>query len=126
MEQSAVLFSGGLDSLSGAVETLASTDASLVLVSHQSQPGTKQVQRELAQALNARFPGRATLYGFECTLTGVRAAEETQRSRSFLYCAIGFALARASHSHVHAFGLEWDDTGGKNNGQYAPFAWRSA
>ncbi len=37
-----------------------------------------------------------------------------------------FALARASHSHVHAFGLEWDDTGGKNNGQYAPFAWRSA
>jgi 7-cyano-7-deazaguanine synthase in queuosine biosynthesis len=89
------LFSGGLDSLSGAVETLVSTDASLVLVSHQSQPGTKQVQRELAHALNARFPGRATLYGFECTLTGVRAAEETQRSRSFLYCAIGFALARA-------------------------------
>jgi 7-cyano-7-deazaguanine synthase in queuosine biosynthesis len=89
------LFSGGLDSLSGAVETLASTDASLVLVSHQSQPGTKQVQRELAQALNTRFPGRATLYGFECTLTGMRAAEETQRSRSFLYCAIGFALARA-------------------------------
>jgi 7-cyano-7-deazaguanine synthase in queuosine biosynthesis len=94
------LFSGGLDSLSGAVETLASTDASLVLVSHQSQPGTKQVQRELAQALNTRFPGRATLYGFECTLTGVRAAEETQRSRSFLYCAIGFALARAYRTNL--------------------------
>jgi hypothetical protein len=37
-----------------------------------------------------------------------------------------FALARASKSHVHALGLDWDDASGKNNGQYAPFAWRSA
>ena len=37
-----------------------------------------------------------------------------------------FALARASKSHVHALGLAWDDVTGLNNGQYAPFAWRSA
>jgi hypothetical protein len=37
-----------------------------------------------------------------------------------------FALARASRSHVHALGLAWDDTSGHNNGQYAPFSWRSA
>ncbi len=37
-----------------------------------------------------------------------------------------FALARASKSHVRALGLAWDDTSGKNNGQYAPFSWRSA
>ena len=37
-----------------------------------------------------------------------------------------FALAHASKSHVHALGLAWDDTTGKNNGQYAPFSWRSA
>jgi hypothetical protein len=37
-----------------------------------------------------------------------------------------FALARASKSHVHALGMSWDDVSGKNNGQYAPFAWRSA
>ena len=37
-----------------------------------------------------------------------------------------FALAHASRSHVHAFGLAWDDASGKNNGQYAPFSWRSA
>lgn len=37
-----------------------------------------------------------------------------------------FALARASKSHVHALGLAWDDESGKNNGQYAPFSWRSA
>jgi hypothetical protein len=37
-----------------------------------------------------------------------------------------FALAHASKSHVHALGLAWDDVSGKNNGQYAPFSWRSA
>lgn len=37
-----------------------------------------------------------------------------------------FALARGTGSHVHAFGLQWDDVGGKNNGQYAPFSWRGA
>lgn len=37
-----------------------------------------------------------------------------------------FALARAVKSHVNALGLAWDDAGGKNNGQYAPFSWASA
>lgn len=37
-----------------------------------------------------------------------------------------FALARPSKSHVHALGFAWDDVTGLNNGQYAPFAWRSA
>jgi hypothetical protein len=37
-----------------------------------------------------------------------------------------FALARASRSHVHALGLDWDDVSGKNNGQYAPFSWQGA
>jgi hypothetical protein len=37
-----------------------------------------------------------------------------------------FALAHASKSHVHALGLAWDEASGKNNGQYAPFSWRSA
>jgi len=37
-----------------------------------------------------------------------------------------FALAHAVKSHVRALGLAWDDASGKNNGQYAPFSWRSA
>jgi hypothetical protein len=37
-----------------------------------------------------------------------------------------FALARALKSHVDALGMTWSDTTGKNNGQYAPFNWRSA
>jgi hypothetical protein len=36
------------------------------------------------------------------------------------------ALAHASKSHLHALGLSWDDDSGKNNGHFAPFAWRSA
>jgi len=37
-----------------------------------------------------------------------------------------FALAHASKSHVNALGVTWHDGSGKNNGQYAPFNWRSA
>ena len=37
-----------------------------------------------------------------------------------------FALAHATKSRVHALGLAWDDTTGKNNGQYAPFSWQGA
>lgn len=37
-----------------------------------------------------------------------------------------FALAHASKSRVRALGLNWEDLSGKNNGQYAPFSWRSA
>jgi hypothetical protein len=33
------------------------------------------------------------------------------------------ALARATRSHLHAFGLDWDDESGRNNGHFAPFAW---
>jgi len=35
------------------------------------------------------------------------------------------ALAHALKSHVAALGLSWNDTSGKNNGQYAPFSWGS-
>lgn len=35
-------------------------------------------------------------------------------------------LAHAMKSHVDALGMKWSDTSGKNNGQYAPFSWRSA
>lgn len=34
------------------------------------------------------------------------------------------ALAQASHSHVHAFGRQWDDDSGRNNGHFAPFTWQ--
>jgi len=33
------------------------------------------------------------------------------------------ALARSTRSHLHAFGLDWDDESGRNNGHFAPFSW---
>ena len=89
------LFSGGLDSLSGVLRSLVHTGRSLVLVSHHGQPGVKGVQKRLANALKDLFPDRVHHYGFTCTFRGVRAVEETQRSRSFLYASIGFAICQA-------------------------------
>jgi hypothetical protein len=33
------------------------------------------------------------------------------------------ALAHATRSHVHVFGLDRDDTSGRKNGHFAPFSW---
>jgi hypothetical protein len=40
--------------------------------------------------------------------------------------ATRLALAKASRSHMHAFGIDWDDISGKNNGHFAPFSWSSS
>jgi hypothetical protein len=34
------------------------------------------------------------------------------------------ALATAKHSRLHAFGLDWEDTTGRNNGHFASFTWQ--
>jgi len=94
-EMAVTLFSGGLDSLCGALDLLQSQNQKVVLVSHQSQPGTTRTQRALVEALKAKYPGRVCHYSFPCTLRGVRAREETQRTRSFLYASIAYAIASA-------------------------------
>jgi hypothetical protein len=33
------------------------------------------------------------------------------------------ALAKATHSRFHAFGIDWDDASGIRNGHFAPFSW---
>jgi hypothetical protein len=35
------------------------------------------------------------------------------------------ALAKATRSHVNAFGVRWDDESGRNNGHFASFDWRA-
>ncbi len=94
-EIAVTLFSGGLDSLSGALNLLANTNSKILLVSHLSQAGTKRTQKRLADALSVLYPNRIYHYRFECTLRGKRAVEETQRSRSFLYSCIAYAIASA-------------------------------
>jgi hypothetical protein len=36
------------------------------------------------------------------------------------------ALAKGTHSHLHAFGIDWDDAAGGHNGHFAPFDWQPA
>ena len=93
---SVILFSGGLDSLAGALERLVNTDDQVCLVSHQSfQPSIIRTQERLVKALRSLFPNRVYHYRFKCSLKSIRAPEETQRSRSFLYTSVAFALAYA-------------------------------
>ncbi len=40
--------------------------------------------------------------------------------------ATRLALAKASRGHLHGFGINWDDTSGRNNGHFAPFSWSSS
>jgi hypothetical protein len=37
--------------------------------------------------------------------------------------AARLALAKATNSSFHAFGIDWDDASGTRNGHFAPFAW---
>lgn len=92
---SVLLFSGGLDSLAGAIQCLEESDDNVCLVSHQSQVGTKRTQNQLARALRDRYPNRVFHYKFSCHLVGQRAVEETQRTRAFLYTSIAYAIAQA-------------------------------
>ena len=94
-EISVMLFSGGIDSLAGAVQRLEETTDHVCLVSHLSQGGTIRTQRGLTAALQRDYPGRVSPYQFRTHLQGVRAQEETQRSRPFLFGSIAFALATA-------------------------------
>src|SRR6056297_113787 len=52
-----ILFSGGLDSFAGALETLATTSHKVLLVSHQAAQKVIPRQDELGADLAKRFPG---------------------------------------------------------------------
>ncbi|MGD0237004.1 MAG: 7-cyano-7-deazaguanine synthase, partial [Syntrophorhabdales bacterium] len=98
------LFSGGIDSLAGAINLINASSRPVLLVSHQSQSGTKRTQKQLFEALKGYYGERVVHYAFECNLHGARGIDESQRSRSFLYTAIALAVASASHAkEIHVF-----------------------
>jgi len=98
-----VLFSGGLDSLAGIVDTLETTNDNICLISHVSQHGVQKTQKGLYTALERDYPGRGKHYTFKCNLKGEVAREETQRTRSFLYSAIAYAVAVAHSQNSFYF-----------------------
>jgi len=98
------LFSGGLDSLAGIIDLLETTVSKVVLTSHRANTHTTKVQNLVHQQLVSAYPGRILYLPLECRLSGVRAVEETQRTRFFLYTAVAFAIAQTyGLAHINIF-----------------------
>ena len=89
------LFSGGLDSLTGAAELILEAKKNVILVSHRSATKIQKIQRELISDLR----GLSDVWGPDQVAIEVvkhdkrLRVERTQRSRSFLYVAIAGAVA---------------------------------
>ena len=90
-----MLFSGGLDSLAGAIERLEEyQDRKLCLVTHKSNKMVEHNQKKVREYLERAYPDRILHYIFECHNTKFApSSEETQRTRMFLFSAIAFAIA---------------------------------
>lgn len=90
-----VLFSGGLDSLAGAVEAMIGNNRPAVLVSHRGSKMIASKQNDLIQALRERTSSGAFFYVPVAINKGhEEAAEFTQRSRSFMFATLGLIVAR--------------------------------
>lgn len=93
-----ILFSGGLDSLGGAVREILQGQRKVILVSHRPVSKIYARQRELAADLTAKLADRSLrpLHVAVEVNTGKNFARAfTQRSRSFLFAALAAVVARA-------------------------------
>jgi 7-cyano-7-deazaguanine synthase in queuosine biosynthesis len=89
-----VLFSGGLDSLAGAVEDVLGGQKRAVLVSHHSSTKLAGRQRALASALEQKARDRVLHVPVRMTKHSGMTVEYSQRSRSFFFVALGAVVAR--------------------------------
>jgi hypothetical protein len=90
-----LMFSGGLDSLAGAVET-ASAGKNLVLVSHRPVSILDSRQKKLVSQLREAFPQVKILHVPVWVNKNVKLGREfTQRTRSFLFSALGTAVGHS-------------------------------
>jgi len=101
------LFSGGLDSLIGAIDALEANRTPL-LISHAGEGATSDAQTTLFDALKTQYRGqnfeRLRLWmAFPDGLVAGSAGENTTRGRSFLFFALG-AFAGPDSLAVSRFG----------------------
>jgi 7-cyano-7-deazaguanine synthase in queuosine biosynthesis len=90
-----ILFSGGLDSLAGAIEILAANGKRVALVSHRSSTKIVETQKYFVARLQDRFgAGRILHVPVWATIDGTLAREQTHRTRSFLFTALGVVTAQ--------------------------------
>lgn len=89
-----LLFSGGIDSLAGAVKATVGEGRRAALVSHKSAPKRVQVIDGLAAQLGAKTtqgPYHIPVWATKAEKVG---HEYSQRTRSFLYASLAAAVAR--------------------------------
>jgi len=101
-----LMFSGGLDSLAGAVE-MASGGGRLMLVSHRPVSTLDSRQRKLFTELQKRFPDQLIRVPVWVNKAEKLGREPTQRTRSFLYSALGTLVAQS----VQAGGVRFYENG---------------
>lgn len=87
------LFSGGLDSLVGAIDLL-SGGGNVALVGHHGKGFTNPIQQQVLTALRSAFPDKIVEFMFYVQPPKDGAAgEQSMRSRSFLFLVLGTASA---------------------------------
>ena len=101
-----IMFSGGLDSLAGAVEAAASGDR-VMLVSHRPVTTLDSRQKRLFAELQRQFPNQLAHIPVWINKAERLGREPTQRTRSFLYSALGTLVAQS----VQAGGVRFYENG---------------
>ena len=101
-----VMFSGGLDSLAGAVET-ARGGGKLVLVSHRPVTTLGSRQKKLFHELKKEFPNQLIHVPVWINKVEGLGREPTQRTRSFLFSALGTVVAEP----IQAGGVRFFENG---------------
>ncbi len=90
-----VMFSGGLDSLAGAVDEVLNEKRRAVLVTHKSTPKLNKRHRKLEEMIAEKAGENAPFHiGVRVNKNKSLNYEYTQRSRSFLYVCIGATIAK--------------------------------
>jgi hypothetical protein len=89
-----VLFSGGLDSLGGAIDEITQLSEPIALLTHEPSKKFRPRQQLLRQHLDDRAAGPKPLHvTVEVNKAKALNKEYTQRSRSFLYASMAAAVA---------------------------------
>lgn len=88
------LFSGGLDSLGGAVQEAVVDKRRIALITHQPTRKLVRRYRKLTRELTERSALEPMFVPVTINKSKVLGREYTQRSRSFLYMALGATVAQ--------------------------------
>lgn len=88
-----LLFSGGMDSLGGAIQEAVVDGKRVALVSHRSNPKSGSQQDRLSAELSAYCKHMPLHVAVRMNKGKTIGRDPTQRSRSFLYVAIAGAIA---------------------------------